>query len=123
MRSFQWLDMFPDWNRSIERLAEAIRPGARPSAAVLVDGDWLLAEARPRIDFRSLLERLRESFGADLAVVLLLTVHDQRRRRLAGTLERLGYSVEAVAASRHRLRHRRGRWRSASRRCPHQRWC
>jgi uncharacterized protein (TIGR00288 family) len=34
--------------------------------------------------------------------VLLLTVDDQRRRRLADTLERLGYSIEAVAASRHR---------------------
>ena len=38
MRSFQWLDMFPDWNRGIERLAEAIRgaaPRRSPGAAEL----------------------------------------------------------------------------------------
>jgi formylglycine-generating enzyme required for sulfatase activity len=30
IRSFQWLDMFPDWERSVERLAEAIKPSSTP---------------------------------------------------------------------------------------------
>ena len=30
IRSFQWHDMFPDWARSVERLAEAIGPSSRP---------------------------------------------------------------------------------------------
>jgi formylglycine-generating enzyme required for sulfatase activity len=30
IRSFQWLDMFPDWARSVERLAEAIGSSSRP---------------------------------------------------------------------------------------------
>jgi hypothetical protein len=29
VHSFQWLDMFPDWAKSIERLAEAMRPPPR----------------------------------------------------------------------------------------------
>jgi hypothetical protein len=101
IRSFQWLDMFPDWTWSIERLAEVIRPAAPAPTAVFIDGDWLQAAARPRIDFRKLLERLRQSFGVDLTPALQLTVRDQQGRNLAATLERLGYSVDAVAARKH----------------------
>jgi formylglycine-generating enzyme required for sulfatase activity len=30
VRSFQWLDMFPDWEKGVERLAEAIGPSSLP---------------------------------------------------------------------------------------------
>jgi hypothetical protein len=30
IRSFQWLDTFPDWAKSIDRLVEAIGPSTRP---------------------------------------------------------------------------------------------
>jgi TIR domain len=30
IRSFQWLDMFPDWEMGVQRLAEAIGPSSRP---------------------------------------------------------------------------------------------
>jgi hypothetical protein len=45
--SFQWLDMFPDWSQSVERLAEAIEPSRRsayPLDALAVfrdvDANW-----------------------------------------------------------------------------------
>jgi hypothetical protein len=31
LRSFQWLDMFPDWERSVERLTEAIKHPQYPT--------------------------------------------------------------------------------------------
>jgi NYN domain len=88
--------MFPDWTRSIERLAQVIQPAA--PVAVFIDGDWLQAAARPRIDFRNLLNWLRDAFGADLTPTLQFTVRDRQGRDLAATLERLGYAVEAVTA-------------------------
>jgi hypothetical protein len=100
VRSFQWLDMFPDWTRSIERLAEVIRPAAAAPSAVFIDGDWLRA-ARVPIDFRKLLERLRQTFGADVTPAVHLTVRDQQGCDLVATLERLGYSVDAAPARKH----------------------
>jgi hypothetical protein len=104
IRSFQWLDMYPDWAQSIERLAEAIKPAPLPLTTILIDGDYLLAATRGhrrRFDFERLLIRLRDSFGQSVSPSLQLTVGDQRGAHLASKLRDLGYAVEALPAGKH----------------------
>jgi uncharacterized LabA/DUF88 family protein len=95
IRSFQWLDMYPDWAQSIERLAEAIRPAVSSAVAVFIDGDWLIPTARQAnlpLDFEALLMRLRLRYGDNVAVSLQLSRDRQSTSRVT-YLKRLGYAA------------------------------
>jgi uncharacterized LabA/DUF88 family protein len=101
--SFQRLDLFPDWDKGLERLAETIGPSAPSRTAVLIDGDWLrfaARQARLRIDYEILLMRMREAFGDDLSVSFQMTDRGARSARFMSRLERLGYVPELVEAAR-----------------------
>jgi uncharacterized LabA/DUF88 family protein len=102
--SFQRLDMFPDWDKSLERLAQTIGPSAAARTAVLIDGDWLLSaarQARLRIDYALLLMRMRECFGDDVSVSFQMTARGAQGTRFMTRLERLGYElVEAERGGR-----------------------
>jgi TIR domain len=82
--SFQRLDMFPDWDKGLERLAETIGPSAPSRTAVLIDSDWLrfaARQARLRIDYEILLMRMREAFGDDLSVSFQMSARGARSAR------------------------------------------